>query len=131
VTRTIRDEAQAEAIGEEFLNLLEERGTQRLRHESFDSSVKLILALMEEELGEETMAEYDPLTRIFRMELPNYKEGTPVSAWYFALSGLLKMAGVKNELLHDASFPEARSRIINRTFSDMECGPLWWSLLRV
>jgi hypothetical protein len=62
------------------------------------------------------MAEYDPLTRIFRMELPN-REGTPNSAWYFALSGLLKSTGTKNELLNDASFPEARSRIIQRKFA--------------
>ena len=51
------------------------------------------------------------------MELPNYQEGTPVSAWYFALSGLLKAAGIKNELLHDAPFPEARNRIIQRKFA--------------
>ncbi len=116
VARSIKDERQIEAIGEEFLSILEERAAPKLRQESFENSVKLILALIEEDLGEEAFAEYDPLTKIFRMELPN-SDGTPNSAWYFALSGLLKMTGRKNELLHDASFPEARSRIIQRKFA--------------
>jgi len=116
VTRSVRDERQIETIGQEFLNILEERAAPKLRQETFENAVKLILALMEEDLGEEAMAEYDPLTRIFRMELPN-REGTPNSAWYFALSGLLKATGTKNELLHDASFPVARSRIIQRKFA--------------
>ena len=59
----------------------------------------------------------DPLTRIFRLELPSYQEGTPMSAWYFALAGLLKNSGIKNELLHDMPFPEARNRIIQRKFA--------------
>lgn len=116
VTRTVRDEKQVENIGQEFLSLIEERGAPKLTQESFESAVKLILALMEEDLGEETVAEYDPLTRILRMELPD-RDGPPVSAWYFALSGLLKATGTKNELMHDASFPEARSRIIQRKFA--------------
>ena len=116
ITRSVRDERLIESIGQEFLKILEERAAPRLRQESFENAVKLILALMEEDLGEEAIAEYDPLTRIFRMELPN-RDGTPNSAWYFALSGLLKATGTKNELLHDASFPEARSRIIQRKFA--------------
>lgn len=116
VARSLKDERYVEAIGTEFLNILEEKAAPRLRHETFENAVKLILALMEEDLGEAAMAEYDPLTRIFRMELPN-REGIPGSAWYFALSGLLKSTGTKNELLNDASFPEARSRIIQRKFA--------------
>ena len=93
VTRVVRDESQMENIGHEFLNILEERGAPKLKDESFENAVKLILALMQEELGEEATAEYDSLTRIFRLELPSYQEGTPSSAWYFALSGLLKDSG--------------------------------------
>jgi hypothetical protein len=106
-----------ESIGHEFLNILEERGAPKLKNESFENAVKLVLALMQEELGEESTAEYDSLTRIFRLELPSYQEGTPASAWYYALSGLLKDSGIRNELLHDAPFPEARNRIIQRRFA--------------
>jgi sugar-specific transcriptional regulator TrmB len=117
VTRVVRDESQVESIGDEFLKILEQRGAPKLKNESFDNAVKLILALMQEELGEESSAEYDSLTRIFRLELPGYQEGTPSSAWYFALSGLLKASGMRNELLNDAPFPEARNRIIQRKFA--------------
>jgi sugar-specific transcriptional regulator TrmB len=120
VTRALKEDETVEAIGEEFLALVEERASPRLRQESFDGAVKLILALMEEELGEEAMAEYDPLTRIFRMELPSSRienGAAPSSVWYFALSGLLKATGTKSELLHDALFPEARNRIIQRKFA--------------
>ena len=65
---------------------------------------------MQEELGEETTAEYDSLTRIFRLELPGYQEGTPTSAWYFALAGLLKNSGIRNELLHDAPVPRGQEQ---------------------
>ncbi len=117
VTRVVREEAQIEGIGREFLRALEERGATKLHGGSFENAVKLVLALMQEDLGEEASAEYDPLTRIFRLELPAYEEGTPRSAWYFALSGLLKDWGVRNELLQDAPFPEARNRIIQRKFA--------------
>ncbi|MGA2665142.1 MAG: helix-turn-helix domain-containing protein [Nitrososphaerales archaeon] len=117
VTKVVKDESQMQEIGERFLEILEERATPKLRNESFDNSVKLILALMQEELGEEATAEYDTLTRIFRLELPSYEEGTPASIWYFALAGLLKASGVRNELLNDAPFPEARNRIIQRKFA--------------
>jgi hypothetical protein len=117
VTRVVKDEAQIEDIGHEFLKILEERGAPKLNNESFENAVRLILALMQEELGEEATAEYDTLTRIFRLELPGYQEGTPSSAWYFALSGLLKSSGITNELLNDAPFPEARNRIIQRKFA--------------
>ena len=90
----VRDESQMEGIGHEFLNILEERGAPKLKNESFENAVKLVLALMQEELGDESTAEYDSLTRIFRLELPSYQEGTPASAWYFALSGLLKDSGI-------------------------------------
>jgi sugar-specific transcriptional regulator TrmB len=117
VTRVVTEEMEIERIGGEFLKLLEERGASKLKNESFENAVKLILALMQEELGEEAMAEYDSLTRIFRLELPSYQTGTPSSAWYFALYGLLKASGMRNELLHDAPFPEARNRIIQRKFA--------------
>lgn len=117
VTRVITDEGQIEGIGHEFLRALEERGATKLHGESFENAVALVLALMQEDLGEEASAEYDPLTRIFRLELPGRQEGAPRSAWYFALSGLLKDWGVRNELLQDAPFPEARNRIIQRKFA--------------
>jgi sugar-specific transcriptional regulator TrmB len=116
VSKAIRDEKQIEKIGQEFINILGERVDPKIKQESFENAVSLIVALMQEDLGEETTAEYDPLTRIFRLELPSYQEGTPTSAWYFALAGLLKNSGIKNELLHDMPFPEARNRIIQRKF---------------
>ena len=117
VSKAIRDEKEIERIGQEFINILGERVDPKIKQESFENAVSLIVALMQEELGEETTAEYDPLTRIFRLELPSYQEGTPISAWYFALAGLLKNSGIKNELLHDMPFPEARNRIIQRKFA--------------
>ncbi len=116
VSKAIRDEKQIERIGQEFINILGEKVDPKIKQESFEKAVSLIVALMQEDLGEETTAEYDPLTRIFRLELPTYQEGTPTSAWYFALAGLLKNSGIKNELLHDMPFPEARNRIIQRKF---------------
>jgi sugar-specific transcriptional regulator TrmB len=116
VSKAIRDEKQIERIGQEFINILGEKVDPKIKQESFEKAVSLIVALMQEDLGEETTAEYDPLTRIFRLELPSYQEGTPTSAWYFALAGLLKNSGIKNELLHDMPFPEARNRIIQRKF---------------
>jgi len=117
VSKAVRDERQIEKIGQEFIGILAERVDPKIKQESFENAVSLIVALMQEELGEETTAEYDPLTRIFRLELPSYQEGTPMSAWYFALAGLLKNSGIKNELLHDMPFPEARNRIIQRKFA--------------
>jgi len=117
VTKAVKDEKQIEKIGQEFLNVLGERVDPKIKQESFENAVSLIVALMQEDLGEETTAEYDPLTRIFRLELPSYQEGTPTSAWYFALAGLLKNSGIENELLHDMPFPEARNRIIQRKFA--------------
>jgi sugar-specific transcriptional regulator TrmB len=117
VSKAVRDDRQIEKIGQEFINILAERVDPKIKQESFENAVSLIVALMQEELGEETTAEYDPLTRIFRLELPSYQEGTPMSAWYFALAGLLKNSGIKNELLHDMPFPEARNRIIQRKFA--------------
>ncbi len=117
VARAVKDEREIEKIGQEFLDILGQRVDPKIKQDSFESSVNLVVALMQEELGEETTAEYDPLTRIFRLELPNYQEGTPSSAWYFALTGLLKNSDVKNELLHDMPFPEARNRIIQRKFA--------------
>ena len=116
VSKAVRDDSQVERIGQEFLNILSERVDQKIK-DSFENAVNLMVALMQEELGEEATAEYDPLTRIFRLELPSYQEGTPSSAWYFALVGLLKNSGIKNELLHDMPFPEARNRIIQRKFA--------------
>jgi sugar-specific transcriptional regulator TrmB len=116
VCKAVRDEKQIEKIGQEFINILGERVDPKIKQESFENAVSLMVALMQEDLGEETTAEYDPLTRIFRLELPSYQEGTPTSAWYFALAGLLKNSGIKNELLHDMPFPEARNRIIQRKF---------------
>jgi len=117
VTRVVKDEGQIESIGQEFLKILEQRGAPKLKNENFENAVRLILALIQEELGEEATAEYDSLTRIFRLELPGYQEGTPSSAWYFALAGLLKDSGMRNELLNDSPFPEARNRIIQRKFA--------------
>ncbi len=117
VSKAVKDDRQIEEIGQQFLSVIWEKVDPKIKQESFESSVNLIVALMQEELGEDTTAEYDPLTRIFRLELPGYQEGTPTSAWYFALAGLLKNAGIKNELLHDMPFPEARNRIIQRKFA--------------
>jgi sugar-specific transcriptional regulator TrmB len=117
VARATRDEQMTERIGQEFLSVLAEKVDLKIKQESFDNAVGLLVALIREDLGEEAAAEYDPLTRIFRLELPSYQEGTPASSWYFALAGLLKNSGIKNELLHDTPFPEARNRIIQRKFA--------------
>jgi sugar-specific transcriptional regulator TrmB len=117
VSRTIREEKVIGSIGEEFLRLLEEKVSPRLAKEPFDAAVKLILAMLADEMGEETSVDYDPLTKILRMELPGSEGGIPGSAWYFALAGLLKKTEIRSELLHDTMFPEARSRIIQRKLS--------------
>ncbi len=49
VTRVVKDEAEIEEIGHEFLKILEERGAPKLNNESFENAVRLILALMQEE----------------------------------------------------------------------------------
>ncbi len=36
----MRDETQMEGIGQEFLNILEERGAPKLKNESFENAVK-------------------------------------------------------------------------------------------
>jgi sugar-specific transcriptional regulator TrmB len=117
VSKAVQDQDEIERIGQEFINVLGERVDPKIKQESFENAVSLIVALMQEDLGEEATAEYDPLTRIFRLELPSYQVGTPASAWYFALAGLLKNSGIKDELLHDMPFPEARNRIIQRKFA--------------
>jgi hypothetical protein len=97
---------------------LEARVSPKLTHQPFDTTVKFMLAMMREELGDDvTSTEYDPLTKIARIELPDNQGAVPGSTWYFALAGLLKRTGTANELLQVAAFPETRSRIIQRRFS--------------
>ncbi len=118
VCKFLKDERVIEGIGEELLALLETRVSSKLTRQPFDATVKFMLAMMREELGEEVAStEYDPLTKIARIELPDSQESTPRSTWYFALSGMLKRTGTANELLQTASFPETRSRIIQRRFA--------------
>lgn len=117
VARASRDEAVVDAIGLELLGLLETRVSPKVTKQPLDVGVKLILAMMREEMGEEVSTEYDPLTKIARMELPESQGSVPGSVWYFALSGLLKRSGTANELLQVAAFPQTRSKIIQRRFS--------------
>jgi len=118
VARVLKDEATIEGIGEVLVGLLEARVSPKLTHQPFDTTVKFMLAMMREELGDDvTSTEYDPLTKIARIELPDNQGSVPSSTWYFALAGLLKRTGTANELLQIAAFPETRSRIIQRRFS--------------
>ncbi|MGH9920910.1 MAG: hypothetical protein ACRD6W_18835, partial [Nitrososphaerales archaeon] len=118
VARVLKDEATVERIGEALVGLLETRVSPKLTRQPFDTTVKFMLAMMREELGEEaTSTEYDPLTKIARIEVPDSQGPVPSSTWYFALAGLLKRTGTANELLQVAAFPETRSRIIQRRFS--------------
>lgn len=118
VARVVKDEGTIEGIGEALVGLLETRVSSKLTHQPLDATVKFMLAMMREELGDEvTSTEYDPLTKIARIELPDNQGSVPGSTWYFALAGLLKRTGTANELLQVAAFPETRSRIIQRRFA--------------
>ena len=117
VAKASKDEGMVDSIGTELVGLLESRLSPKITKQPFDVSVKLMLAMMREEMGEEVSTEYDPLTKIARMELPESQGTVPSSVWYFALSGLLKKAGTANELLQVATFPQTRSRIVQRRFS--------------
>ncbi len=118
VARTVKDEATVESVGEALVGLLETRVSSKLTRQPLDATVKFMLAMMREELGDEvTSTEYDPLTKIARIELPDNQGSIPGSTWYFALAGMLKRTGTANELLQVAAFPETRSRIIQRRFS--------------
>lgn len=119
VCRVVKDEGTVESIGEELVSLLEARVSSKLAHQPLETAVKYMLAMVREELGDDVSStEYDPLTKIARIELPDSQTASiPTSAWYFALAGLLKKSGTANELLQVASFPETRSRIIQRRFS--------------
>lgn len=118
VARSLKDESTIESVGEALVGLLEMRVSSKLTRQPLDTTVKFMLAMMREELGEEvTSTEYDPLTKIARIEMPDSQGAVPASAWYFALSGMLKRSGTANELLQVAAFPETRSRIIQRRFA--------------
>jgi sugar-specific transcriptional regulator TrmB len=118
VARVVKDEATMESVGEELVGLLEARVSTKLTRQPLDAAVKFMLAMVREELGEEvTSTEYDPLTKIARIEMPDSQGSVPASAWYFALAGLLKRSGTANELLQVAAFPETRSKIIQRRFA--------------
>lgn len=118
VARVLKDEVTIESIGEALVGLLEMRVSSKLTRQPLDATVKFMLAMMREELGEEvTSTEYDPLTKIARIEVPDSQGVVPSSAWYFALAGMLKRSGTANELLQVAAFPETRSRIIQRRFA--------------
>jgi sugar-specific transcriptional regulator TrmB len=118
VAKASKDEATVESIGENLVSLLEMRVSSKLTRQPLDSTVKFMLAMIREELGEEvTSTDYDPLTKIARIEMPDSQGSVPGSAWYFALAGMLKRTGTANELLQVSALPEARSRIIQRRFS--------------
>jgi len=118
VARVLKDETTIESIGEALVGLLEMRVSSKLTRQPIDTTVKFMLAMMREELGEDvTSTEYDPLTKIARIEMPDSQGSVPSSAWYFALAGMLKKTGTANELLQVAAFPETRSRIIQRRFA--------------
>jgi sugar-specific transcriptional regulator TrmB len=118
VARSLKDETTIESVGEALVSLLEMRVSSKLTRQPLDTTVKYMLAMMREELGEEvTSTEYDPLTKIARIEMPDSQGAVPASAWYFALTGMLKRSGTANELLQVAAFPETRSRIVQRRFA--------------
>ncbi len=117
VARAIKDDPVVEKVGEELLELLELRVSSKLIRQPFDTSVKVMLALMKEELGDEVSTEYDPLTKIARIEMPDSQEATPASVWYFALLGLLRKSGTANELMQVSSYPQSKIRIIQRRFA--------------
>ncbi len=92
--------------------------TPKLTRQPIDIAVRFMLAMMREELGEDvTSTEYDPLTKIARIEMPDSHGAVPGSTWYFALTGMLKRSGTGNELLQVVASPETRSRIIQRRFA--------------
>jgi sugar-specific transcriptional regulator TrmB len=119
VARVMKDEdAMMESIGEELVGLLETRVSSKVTRQPLEATVKFMLAMMRQELGEDvTSTEYDPLTKIARIELPDNQGAVPASIWYFALAGMLKRTGTANELLQVTAFPETRSRIIQRRFA--------------
>jgi sugar-specific transcriptional regulator TrmB len=117
VTQKVKDEKLIGDIGEEFLHIIEQRISPSLKQESFQGSVKLISSLMEEELGVEASVVYDPLTRIVTIEMPDTKDSTPTSVWFFALAGLLKKFGMPIVVLQNTSYPEEKIRVIQAKIS--------------
>lgn len=118
VAKVLKDESTVEDVGDALVGLLEARVSPRLTRQPLDATVKFMLAMIREELGEEvTSTDYDPLTKIARIEMPESQGAVPGSAWYFALAGILKRTGTANELLQVAAFPETRSRIVQRRFA--------------
>jgi len=118
VAKVLKDESTVESVGEALVGLLEARVSTKLTRQPFETTVKYMLAMMREELGEEvTSTEYDPLTKIARIEMPDGQGAVPGSTWYFALAGMLKRTGTANELLQVTALPESRSRIIQRRFA--------------
>jgi sugar-specific transcriptional regulator TrmB len=112
VARSSKDEKFIEDIGAEFLNLIEERASPKFRDKAFENALKLITTLMKEEIGDGANIEYDQLTKIVRIELPDTQGRVPSSVWFFALAGLLKKTGTRSEILQNTVYPEARSRVI-------------------
>jgi len=118
VARSITEDSAVEAIGEELLGLLESRVSSKLTKQPFEATVKFMLAMVREELGEDVSStEYDPLTKIARIEMPDNQGAVPSSTWYFALAGMLKRTGTVNELLQVAASPQTRSKIVQRRFA--------------
>jgi sugar-specific transcriptional regulator TrmB len=112
VSKSITDDKLLGAIGAEFLRSVEERLVPRLRRETFENSVRLVAALVEHEVGEGANAEFDQLTKILRIEIPDTQGRIPSSVWFFALAGLLARTGAPNEVLQNTTFAEAKSRVI-------------------
>jgi hypothetical protein len=112
VSRGIRDEKMMADVGAQFLALVEERISPKLRLESFESSINLIAALMEEEVGGGAKVSFEPLTRLVTMELPNSGAAPPNSVWFFALAGLLKKFGMPIVVLQDTDYPDEKLRVI-------------------
>ena len=56
------------------------RVSSKLTRQPLDTTVKFMLAMMREELGEEVAStEYDPLTKIARIEMPDSQGAVPSS----------------------------------------------------
>jgi len=112
VSSTIQDEELMGVIGLKFIEELENAMHISLFSKPLDINLPILINLLTQSLGEESLVRFDPLTKLINIEEPNTQLLMPASVWFFALSGVLKRNGTALQILQNTHHPDEGKHIL-------------------
>lgn len=117
VASTLEDEELIGQIGLKFIEELENTMNVSMFRKPLDITLPLIVSLLTQSLGEESLVRFDPLTKLINIEAPNTKMLIPASIWFFALSGILKRNETPLVILQNTLHPDEHKHILQAKIS--------------